>query len=124
MNTDQIFPYSGDLNNDPDIYHILSSSTAGSNAHGYKQVWLTTGGNNPSYPYAGGDNPVPAEQWESFNPDIGYEKIDLKKGQSFHVTPGTIHRFCAPYGDVELAEVSTPELYDVVRLEDNYGRVD
>ena len=50
------------------------------------------------------------------------EKIDLKKGQSFHVTPGTIHRFCAPYGDVELAEVSTPELDDVVRLEDDYSR--
>lgn len=51
-----------------------------------------------------------------------FEKIDLKKGQSFHVTPGTIHRFCAPYGDVELAEVSTPELDDVVRLEDDYSR--
>jgi mannose-6-phosphate isomerase-like protein (cupin superfamily) len=49
-------------------------------------------------------------------------QIDLKKGQSFHVTPGTIHRFCAPYGDVELAEVSTPELDDVVRLEDDYRR--
>tara|TARA_R110002126_G_scaffold223124_2_gene368200 strand:+ start:80 stop:436 length:357 start_codon:yes stop_codon:yes gene_type:complete len=53
------------------------------------------------------------------------EKIwsfDLKKGQSFHVTPGIIHRFCAPYGDVELAEVSTTELDDVVRIEDDYDR--
>ena len=50
------------------------------------------------------------------------QKIDLKKGQSFHVTPNTIHRFCAVYGDVELAEVSTPELDDVVRLEDDYSR--
>ena len=50
------------------------------------------------------------------------QQIDLKKGQSFHVTPGTVHRFCAPYGDVELAEVSTPELDDVVRLEDDYSR--
>ena len=49
-------------------------------------------------------------------------KLELSKGQSFHVTPGTIHRFCAPYGDVELAEVSTPELDDVVRLEDDYSR--
>jgi len=48
--------------------------------------------------------------------------LDLKKGQSFHVTPGTVHRFCAPYGDVELSEVSTPELDDVVRLEDDYSR--
>ena len=50
------------------------------------------------------------------------QQIDLKKGQSFHVTPNTIHRFCAVYGDVELAEVSTPELEDVVRLEDDYSR--
>jgi len=50
------------------------------------------------------------------------QSIELKKGQSFHVKPNTIHRFCAPYGDVELAEVSTPELDDVVRLEDDYKR--
>ena len=50
------------------------------------------------------------------------EKIEMKKGQSFHVKPKTIHRFCAPYEDVELAEVSTPELEDVVRLEDDYSR--
>ena len=50
------------------------------------------------------------------------EQVNLKRGQSFHVTPGTIHRFCAHFGDVELAEVSTPELDDVVRLEDDYDR--
>jgi len=50
------------------------------------------------------------------------EKITLKRGQSFHITPGTIHRFCAEYGDVELSEVSTSELDDVVRLEDDYSR--
>jgi D-lyxose ketol-isomerase len=50
--------------------------------------------------------------------------IELRKGQSFHVVPNTIHRFCAPYGDVELAEVSTPELDDVVRLEDDYNRAE
>ena len=52
------------------------------------------------------------------------KKIDLKKGQSFHITPNTIHRFCAAYGDVELSEVSTPDLDDVVRLEDDYNRED
>ena len=50
------------------------------------------------------------------------EKINLKKGQSFHVTPGLVHRFCADFGDVELAEVSTPELDDVIRIEDDYNR--
>ena len=33
----------------------------------------------------------------------------------------TIHRFIAEE-DVELMEVSTPELDDVIRLEDRYGR--
>lgn len=39
----------------------------------------------------------------------------------FHITPGTIHRMVA-VTDVEVVEVSTPELNDVVRLEDSYGR--
>ena len=58
--------------------------------------------------------------------EIGAEQ-DLERrvmgpGEAFHVTPGTIHRFVAEK-DVVLAEVSTPELDDVVRLEDRYGRV-
>ena len=44
-------------------------------------------------------------------------------GDIFHVTPGTVHRFCAEMGDVRLVEVSTTELGDVVRLEDDYSRV-
>ena len=50
------------------------------------------------------------------------EKYDLKRGENFHITPGLVHRFCAPYGDVEIVEVSTPYLDDVVRLEDDYKR--
>ena len=49
------------------------------------------------------------------------ETLLMETGRSFHVTPGTIHRFVAD-SDVKLAEVSTPELDDVVRLEDRYGR--
>jgi hypothetical protein len=37
------------------------------------------------------------------------------------VTPGTVHRFRA-VSDCLLFEVSTPELDDVVRIEDDYGR--
>ena len=48
----------------------------------------------------------------------------LKIGESFHIKPGTIHRFAAERGDVEIIEVSTTELDDVVRLEDDYGRVE
>ena len=36
-------------------------------------------------------------------------------------TPGTIHRITA-IEDTTFLEVSTPELEDVVRLEDRYGR--
>jgi quercetin dioxygenase-like cupin family protein len=40
----------------------------------------------------------------------------------FHVNPGVIHRFGAGDEPVTLVEVSTPELDDVVRLEDDYAR--
>jgi mannose-6-phosphate isomerase-like protein (cupin superfamily) len=45
----------------------------------------------------------------------------LGPGEAWHVTPGTIHRFRA-VTDCHLFEVSTPELDDVVRIEDDYGR--
>jgi mannose-6-phosphate isomerase-like protein (cupin superfamily) len=44
------------------------------------------------------------------------------EGSTFHVSPGTIHRFCAYDGDVNIVEVSTPELNDVIRLDDDYSR--
>jgi mannose-6-phosphate isomerase-like protein (cupin superfamily) len=47
----------------------------------------------------------------------------LEVGQSYHVAPGTRHRMIAGADGCELCEVSTPELEDVVRLEDRYGRV-
>ncbi len=52
------------------------------------------------------------------------ERVDLslKPGESFHVAPGTRHRMFAEAGDCLLVEVSTPELDDVVRLSDRYGR--
>src|SRR5438874_1855928 len=45
----------------------------------------------------------------------------MKAGEVFHVIPGTIHRMIG-VTDVDVLEVSTPELDDVVRLEDVYGR--
>ena len=42
-------------------------------------------------------------------------------GASFHFPPGTVHRLRA-IEDTTILEVSTPELEDVVRLEDRYGR--
>ena len=42
-------------------------------------------------------------------------------GAAFHYTPGTVHRVTA-IEDTTILEVSTPQLDDVVRLEDAYGR--
>jgi D-lyxose ketol-isomerase len=47
----------------------------------------------------------------------------IKTPSIFHVRPGTIHRFCAEETDVRLVEVSTSEIQDVVRLEDDYRRI-
>ncbi len=48
----------------------------------------------------------------------------LLPGEVYHVTPGMIHRMSALKAEVKLVEVSTPEVEDVVRLEDKYGRVE
>jgi quercetin dioxygenase-like cupin family protein len=45
----------------------------------------------------------------------------LEPGDSFHITPGLRHRMIAET-DCDILEASTPELDDVVRLEDRYGR--
>jgi mannose-6-phosphate isomerase-like protein (cupin superfamily) len=45
----------------------------------------------------------------------------LAEGESVHLPPGTRHRLEA-LTDCVVFEVSTPELDDVVRLEDRYGR--
>lgn len=46
---------------------------------------------------------------------------EMAPGERVHIEPGTIHRMTA-LEDCDLIEVSTPELDDVVRLEDRYGR--
>jgi len=47
--------------------------------------------------------------------------VELGPGDVRRVSPGVRHRLVA-LTDVRILEVSTPELYDVVRLEDRYGR--
>jgi mannose-6-phosphate isomerase len=49
------------------------------------------------------------------------EQEIIGPGQAFHFPPGTVHRLKA-LEDTRILEVSTPELDDVVRLEDAYGR--
>jgi mannose-6-phosphate isomerase len=48
-------------------------------------------------------------------------ELMLRKGEAFHIPPRLIHRMEAVV-DTDVAEVSTPELDDVIRLEDRYGR--
>lgn len=47
--------------------------------------------------------------------------VILEPGEALHLTPGTRHRTEA-LEDTVIFEVSTPELDDVVRLSDDYGR--
>lgn len=54
-------------------------------------------------------------------PGQSRRKVELAAGDSFHLRPGTIHRMIA-LETCDVLEVSTPELDDVVRLEDRYGR--
>jgi len=49
------------------------------------------------------------------------EEVALREGESYRITPGTVHRMEA-VTDVDILEASTPDLDDVVRLEDRYGR--
>ena len=50
------------------------------------------------------------------------QALELGPGEHRRIAPGRIHRFEATDARVELLEVSTPELDDVVRLEDDFGR--
>jgi mannose-6-phosphate isomerase len=45
----------------------------------------------------------------------------LEPGETLHYPPGTVHRVTA-IEDTTILEVSTPQLDDVVRIEDAYGR--
>ena len=53
--------------------------------------------------------------------DAVSHKMLLLPDDSHHIAPGVIHRMAA-VSDVDIIEVSTPQLADVVRLEDDYGR--
>jgi mannose-6-phosphate isomerase-like protein (cupin superfamily) len=55
-------------------------------------------------------------------PDGSLTAHRMNAGDTLHITPGTRHRITA-VEDTDIFEVSTPEIDDVVRLEDRYGRV-
>lgn len=49
------------------------------------------------------------------------EDVRLQVGDAFRITPGTVH-YMQAVTDCDVLEASTPELDDVVRLQDRYGR--
>jgi mannose-6-phosphate isomerase len=55
--------------------------------------------------------------WENDRP----VNIDLTVGQSYRITPHTVHQMEA-ITDCDVLEASTAHLNDVVRLKDRYGR--
>ncbi len=54
-------------------------------------------------------------------PDAPLTQREMTPGEAVHITPKTVHRMTA-ITDCDIFEVSTPELDDVVRLKDRYGR--
>ncbi len=53
--------------------------------------------------------------------ELGGETSEMTAGDFFTVQPGVIHRITA-VTDIVLQEVSTPEVDDVVRVEDDHDR--
>jgi mannose-6-phosphate isomerase-like protein (cupin superfamily) len=54
---------------------------------------------------------------------LGDQTLVLSEGQSAHIPTGMVHRMEANAGDVQVVEVSTPYLDDVVRVQDDYQRI-
>jgi mannose-6-phosphate isomerase-like protein (cupin superfamily) len=59
--------------------------------------------------------------WVQLPGDSELRDQQLRTGDSFRITPGTIH-YMEAVTDCDVLEASTPELDDVVRLRDRYGR--
>jgi mannose-6-phosphate isomerase len=59
--------------------------------------------------------------WVQLPGDAELRDVQLTPGEAFRITPGTIH-YMEAVTDCDVLEASTPELDDVVRLKDRYGR--
>lgn len=58
---------------------------------------------------------------ESGTSEANLKPVPFAAGTAFHIPPGVLHRLTAKT-DCRVFEVSTPQLDDVVRLKDRYGR--
>ena len=59
--------------------------------------------------------------WVKLDGSDELQDMKLKVGDAFRITPGTVH-YMEAVTDCDVLEASTPELDDVVRLSDRYGR--
>ena len=59
--------------------------------------------------------------WVKLDGSEELKDMKLKVGEAFRITPGTIH-YMEAVTDCDVLEASTPDLDDVVRLSDRYGR--
>ena len=59
--------------------------------------------------------------WVKLDDEAELKDMQLNAGDAFRITPGTIH-YMEAVTDCDVLEASTPELDDVVRLKDRYGR--
>ena len=59
--------------------------------------------------------------WVQLPGEAELQDQPLTAGQSFRITPGTIH-YMEAITDCDVLEASTPEIDDIVRLKDRYGR--
>lgn len=59
--------------------------------------------------------------WVKLPGDTDLRDQHLRAGDSFRITPLTVH-YMEAITDCDVLEASTPELDDVVRIKDRYGR--
>jgi mannose-6-phosphate isomerase-like protein (cupin superfamily) len=59
--------------------------------------------------------------WVKLDGDEELRDMQLRVGEAFRITPGTVH-YMEAVTDCDVLEASTPELDDVVRIQDRYGR--
>jgi mannose-6-phosphate isomerase-like protein (cupin superfamily) len=59
--------------------------------------------------------------WVKLDGSEELKDMRLSAGDAFRITPGTIH-YMEAVTDCDVLEASTPDLDDVVRLKDRYGR--
>jgi mannose-6-phosphate isomerase-like protein (cupin superfamily) len=59
--------------------------------------------------------------WVQLEGETELRDVRLRQGEAFRITPGTVH-YMEAVTDCDVLEASTPELDDVVRLKDRYGR--